>query len=208
MNLRRLPLWQDAKCSLNFSFICKIFHHVTLPLNLRVVEHTTQKCPEYRHPIHSIIGWSLMLDETHFFLWDRKYSLSFFRMKGLGADWLCHGYSMTKKHWTGYWEQDSAFTWNDWLNDWFHTRAGFSPLITFNHLQIYDIWYQRQTIRPSYMASPNSLLTSTVYRLHNVRRYIPECPYRCKSGKYGKKPKCLGTKVVPCGSLKLYPYAN
>jgi len=103
---------------------------------------TTQKCPQYRHPIHSIIGWSLMLDESHFFLWDRKYSLSlffFFRMKGLGADWLCQAIAWPKKHWTGSWEQDLTFTWNDWLNDWLipYTSWLFS---SYNFQSVTNLW--------------------------------------------------------------------
>jgi hypothetical protein len=58
------------------------------------------------------------------------------------------------------------------LIDGFPTRADLSPLITFNQLQIYDIWYQRQTIRPTYIVSPNSLPTSTVYKRRNLDKFL------------------------------------
>jgi hypothetical protein len=122
---------------------------------------TTQKCPEYRHPIHSIIGWSLMLDETHFFLWDRKYSLSLFSYEGFRGElivsWLQHDQKPLD------WALGTRFSvYIKRLIDCFHNRADLSSLITFNQLQIYDILYQRQTIKPLYIASPNSLPTSTV----------------------------------------------
>lgn len=171
MNFRRRPLWQVAKCSPELELHLQNFPSCYASIESTCCWATTQKCPEYRHPIHSIIGWSLMVDETHFFLWDRKYSLSFFRMKGLGADWFCHGYSITKKNpWIGSWKQDLAFTWNDWLipyTSWLVSSYNFQTVTNLWHLISAT---NHQTALHS--GSPNSLPTSTVSTRHNLDWFL------------------------------------